>query len=63
MRVMPRKGLRVPYPHNPSMALPDDGDDVQESNYWIRRLLDGDVTRADGPTGSEPIAPLTTRSK
>jgi hypothetical protein len=48
--------------------LPAEGGEVPESSFWIRRLLDGDVIRVDndraaGPTGSEPIAPLTTRRK
>ncbi len=63
MRVRPSSpDVRVPYPQNPGRALPVEGDDVPESIYWIRRLLDGDVVRDGAPTGNEPIAPLTTRS-
>lgn len=62
MKVKPASpDVRVPYPQNPGMSLPADGDDVPESTYWVRRLIDGDVVRIDGPSGSEPIAPLTTR--
>lgn len=62
MRVKPSSpDVRVPYPQNPGMALPADGDDVPESTYWVRRLIDGDVVRTDGPPAAEPIAPLTTR--
>lgn len=36
--------------------------DVPENTHWIRRLRAGEVERvAAAPTGSEPIAPLTTR--
>ena len=35
--------------------------DVPETNFWVRRILDGDLTRLDEPTGSEPITPLTNR--
>lgn len=36
--------------------------DVPESNFWVRRLLAGEIARADQqPTGAEPVTPLTTR--
>jgi hypothetical protein len=49
MRVKPRAGLRVPYPQNPIQALPAEGGNVPEDNYWMRRLRDGDVVRIDDP--------------
>jgi hypothetical protein len=40
--------------------------DVPENNFWVRRVLYGEVVRIDQtavqPTGREPILPLTTRS-
>lgn len=45
-------------------ALPSEGADVPENNFWVRRILDGSVVRCDDdaqPTGAEPVAPLTTR--
>jgi hypothetical protein len=41
--------------------LPEEGADVAESSYWLRRLRSGDVVRVDEPTGLEPVTPLTTR--
>lgn len=36
--------------------------EVPETAYWIRRVMEGDIARVDAePTGSEPVAPLTTR--
>jgi hypothetical protein len=48
--------------------------DVPDNSFWNRRLLAGEVVRSDeqpppsavertAPTGSEPVALLTTRSK
>jgi hypothetical protein len=42
-------------------TLPADGGEVPESNFWIRRLLAGEVVRIDPPAGAAPVAPLTTR--
>ena len=41
--------------------LPAEGGDVPESNFWVRRLLAGEVVRIDPPTVTTPVAPLTTR--
>lgn len=42
--------------------LPEEGAEVPENNFWIRRLRGGDVVRIDAePTGREPVTPLTTR--
>lgn len=38
--------------------------DVPESNFWVRRVLAGELERIDdapAPTGLEPTTPLTTR--
>lgn len=67
--VVPGAVIRDPITKVP---LPADGGDVPENNYWVRRLLAGEVVRvaepaavtepAADPTGREPVAPLTTRS-
>lgn len=41
------------------MALPADGGNVPDSSFWRRRLAAGEVVRI--PSGTEPVAPLTTR--
>lgn len=37
--------------------------EVPETSHWVRRVIDGDIKRADQPepTGNEPVVPLTTR--
>jgi len=36
--------------------------DVPENNFWVRRVMAGEVTRVDEtPTGREPVTPLATR--
>jgi hypothetical protein len=52
-------------PHT-KRALPKDGADVPENNFWVRRLRRGDVVRvkeetSSTPVGNEPIQSLTTR--
>ncbi|MGJ7611151.1 MULTISPECIES: DUF2635 domain-containing protein [unclassified Variovorax] len=37
--------------------LPDEGRDVPETDYWQRRLRDGDVVLADPPPAEAPAAP------
>lgn len=67
MKVKPaRPGLIIRDPHT-RRALPDEGGDVPETSFWLRRLRDGDVipiarAAAAPPTGLEPVAPLTTRA-
>lgn len=42
--------------------LPVEGDDVDESLFWVRRLRAGEIVRIDQtPTGLEPVTPLITR--
>jgi len=37
--------------------------ELQDTNFWRRRALDGDIRIEQAePTGNEPIAPLTTRA-
>lgn len=66
MNVKPaRAGETIRDPHT-KRALPAEGGRVPDSSFWLRRLRDGDVvvlTEPPMPTGLEPVAPLTTRSK
>jgi hypothetical protein len=48
-------------PHT-KVPLPAEGGEVPDTNFWNRRLLDGSVVRIKSePTGTEPVASLTTR--
>lgn len=42
------QALKVPRPERGDY-LPADGDDIELSVYWRRRLRDGDVTRGEAP--------------
>jgi hypothetical protein len=45
MFVKPAEGLVIPDPDRHDM-LPADGRDVPASDFWMRRLRDGDVVEA-----------------
>lgn len=64
MRVKPADPSAVIRDPHTKRALPAEGGEVPEDNFWMRRLLAGEVVRIDEnaqPTGNEPIRPLTTR--
>lgn len=48
-----------------TLRSPFDADgyaEVPETNFWMRRVMSGEVTRVDAaPRGNEPVTPLTTR--
>lgn len=46
MFVKPAPGRVVPDPERRDL-LPEEGRDVPETTYWLRRLADGDVTQRD----------------
>lgn len=56
--VNPAAVIRDPITHRP---LPAEGGEVPQSNFWLRRLRAGEVTRIDPPTHGAPLAPLPTR--
>lgn len=66
--VIPKAGLMVPDPSvrgrkkSSEVRLPEGGKLVEDSNYWQRRLRDGDVSLGSQPapaaTEPKPIAPL-----
>lgn len=49
-----RAGLRVPIPGAPGRVLPEEGAEVVEETYWLRRLADGDVVEALPPVPEDP---------
>lgn len=65
MKVKPTDPNAVIRDPHTKQVLPADGGDVPDSNFWMRRLLAGEVKRIDSPaqpTGNEPLASLTTRA-
>lgn len=67
MRVKPTNRETVIRDPKTRRILPPEGGKVSDSNFWRRRLRDGDVELDEGeperpmPTGREPVMPLTTR--
>lgn len=56
-----RPGLRVLDPDHGDLPLPPEGREVVLSSYWLRRLEDGDVVRAE--SASQPRPERASRSK
>ncbi|TWA69732.1 uncharacterized protein DUF2635 [Azospirillum baldaniorum] len=56
MYVKPKPGALVRDPETRE-PLPAEGAEVPENQYWMRRLADGDVVRADPPVLADPPAP------
>lgn len=48
MYVKPKPGLKVRDEHS-RLHLPEEGKEVPESSYWLRRLRSGDVVKVDPP--------------
>jgi len=67
MKIKPANPLaKIRDPHTKRVLPPAGGDVPDDSIFWNRRLRDGDVVRVTEsatPTGNEPIAPLTTRTR
>ncbi len=64
MRVKPADPTAVIRDPHTKRLLPAEGGDVPETSFWIRRLRDGSVVRAEEPAQhvrNAPLAPLTTR--
>ena len=53
MYVTPNEGRTVPDPARNDL-LPPEGRNVEPSQYWLRRLDDGDVTEGEPPAESAP---------
>jgi len=57
MYVKAAPGMKIRDPDLKDL-LPDDGRDVPDTDYWQRRLRDGDVVEANPPAEApEPPAP------
>lgn len=58
MYIAPAAGLIIPDPSmrgTPDYHLPPEGREVEPSEYWTRRLRDGDVEMAEEP--APPVSP------
>lgn len=53
MFLKPKAGLIVPNPDNKSKPLLQAGQDVTYSDYWRRRIKDGDVEKAKPETAKK----------
>lgn len=65
MRVKPVDPNAVIRDPHTKRQLPAEGGEVPENSFWTRRLLAGEVVRVGAPTqptGTEPVATLTTRT-
>lgn len=56
MFVKPAPGLVVRDPQT-RVQVPEDGRDVPETSYWLRRLRDGDLVQAAQPGPAPKSAP------
>lgn len=52
MRITPAPGLKVRDPLS-KRHIPDEGVEVQESSYWVRRLAAGEVVKMPDPVVQE----------
>lgn len=41
----PATGLRIRMPDKPNRFLSSDGEEVQRSSFWLRRIKDGSVVK------------------
>ncbi len=55
MKLKPAAGLAVRDPELRDF-LPEEGRDVPRTDYWLRRLADGDVVDPDAPPATAPVA-------
>jgi hypothetical protein len=53
MYLKPAPGAQVPDPERGDL-LPPDGREVQFTQYWQRRINDGDVTEDPAPASTTP---------
>lgn len=42
--IVPSKGIKVPFPDNPKMFVPEGGVLVNENVYWTRRLIEKSIS-------------------
>lgn len=53
--VQPRKGLVVRDPDHGHAVLPEEGRHVALTDYWRRRLRDGDVIETEAPAAKPAV--------
>jgi len=53
MYIQPEAGLKV-YDPDRKDFIPTDGRDVEPTQYWLRRIVDGDVFHATPPQPTQP---------
>ena len=60
MFVKPKKGRSV---HDPARGdlLPEEGRNVEDSQYWYRREIDGDIAIVQPEKGDEPENKASTK--
>jgi hypothetical protein len=58
--LIPAKGLRVICPET-RQPLPEEGALKAKSTYWLRRLVDGDVTEGKAPRPVRPAASISSK--
>lgn len=64
MRVKPTDPNAVIRDPHTKRALPAEGAEVPENNFWVRRLRAGEVVRIDSkPAGGAPVPTLKTAEK
>lgn len=61
MHVIPAPGVQVPDPDRGAILAPH-GREVEPSQYWQRRLLDGDVVLAPMPA-TAPVPPAAPHAR
>lgn len=59
MKIKPADGRKVRDPHT-KQHLPDDGREVLESTYWLRRIRSGDVVLVIDPVVQDIQIPDST---
>ena len=62
MFVKPKEGLLVQDPSRGD-ALPPEGREVEATQYWQRRLIDGDVVEAQAPAETASPAKAVAATK
>ncbi|WP_241723511.1 DUF2635 domain-containing protein [Raoultella sp. HC6] len=60
MKVKAREGIRVPREDNARRYIEQEPAEVPESNYYQRRLNDGDLVKVTDATVDEAAAAATT---
>jgi len=58
MFIKPKDGRQVPDPDRGDV-LPVEGREVNDQQYWQRRINDGDVELVDKPTAAPAAAPTS----